>query len=80
VITLKYHTNAAPGQVRSLLPVEFVNRLLSKPILALPIVIEQAEDIQQGGFAGTGGAHDGDELTRLDVHVNAAQYPQLPCP
>src|SRR5437879_8705486 len=35
--------------------------------------IEQADQLQERALARTGGAHDGDQLTRLDAHADVAQ-------
>src|SRR6185295_2520910 len=35
--------------------------------------VEAAEDVHEGGLAGAGGAHDGDELVALDGEIDAAK-------
>ena len=40
------------------------------------VIVEYADDIQQGGFPGPGCAHDRDQLPGLDIHVDPAQHMQ----
>src|ERR1700756_3251216 len=47
VITLKDHADIALGQLRPLLALHLVDTLLAEPVLAIPAVIEQRENIQQ---------------------------------
>ena len=39
--------------------------------------IQQADQVEQGGFAGTGRPHDGDIIARSDVQVDVAQRGDL---
>src|SRR5665213_1614219 len=53
--------------------VELVDRLVSELIFTAPRGIVQAQDVQQGGFAGSGRPHDGKKVTFLDFKVYAPQ-------
>ena len=53
--------------------VELVNGIFEQVILAAPRGVEHPQNTQQSGFARAGGAHDGDELAFLNVHIDAAQ-------
>ena len=46
-----------------------------KAVLAFIVVVQDADDVQQGALAGAGGAHDADELTLLYGQVDAPQDP-----
>ena len=35
--------------------------------------VEAAEDIHEGGFAGTGGAHDDEHVALVDIEVDAIE-------
>jgi hypothetical protein len=47
--------------------------LVIKEVVAGRGAIEAAEDVHEGGFAGAGGAHDGEHLAFVDVHVDATE-------
>ena len=45
VIALKHHPDVALGQIRTLLALHLMNSFFAKPILAIPCIIEQRQDI-----------------------------------
>jgi len=48
-----------------------------KEVAAFARVIEASEDVEQGGFAGAGGAHDGDEFTTLHGEIDIVKRVDL---
>src|SRR3989338_3508899 len=48
-----------------------------QPVSAGTRAIQQADQIKQGGFTGTGRPHDRNIVTRRDVQVDAAQRGNL---
>ena len=44
-----------------------------EPVVALGGRVEAADEVHQRGFAGAGGAHDGDVLVVADAEVDAAE-------
>jgi hypothetical protein len=42
-------------------------------MLAAPLVVEHGEHVEQRGLACAGRAHDGNELSRRDVEMDAAK-------
>ena len=77
MIALKHHPDIALGEFSALLALHGVDRCSAKPVLAGPCVIEQCEDIQQGRLPRSGRPHDSDELSLLNLEVDAAQDPGL---
>ena len=61
----------------ALLALHLVDGLFAEPVFALPLVVEQGEHIEQRRLARAGRSHDGDELTFVNVEVDAAQDPGL---
>ncbi len=53
VVALEDHANALSGKVGSLLAVERVNGRFAKPVLALPAIVEQSQNIKQRRLSGT---------------------------
>ena len=49
-----------------MLGLEFVHGILIQVILALPLTVQHADDVQQRGFARAGRSHNGDELSFFD--------------
>ena len=48
-----------------------LHRLAVETVDAARGFVQQAEDIEQGGFAGTGRAHDADEFAAADFEIDA---------
>jgi hypothetical protein len=47
VIALEDHADALAGEVGALLAIELVHRRFAEPVLALPAVVEQRENVEQ---------------------------------
>ncbi len=56
-----------------LVVVELGDVVAVEPVVALRGRVEAADEVHQRGFAGAGGAHDGDVLVVADAEVDAAQ-------
>jgi len=48
-----------------------------EPVAAAGGRVEASDEVHQGGFAGAGGAHDGDVLVVADAQVDAAERVDL---
>ena len=77
VIALKDEADVLLVQFHAVLGLHLVHRMVQKIELAGPGAVEHADDAQQRGFAGAGGAHDGYELAFLDLEVDPAQDERL---
>ena len=66
VVSLEDYANFAAGEVGALLAVEGVDWVGVEVELAAPLIVEHGEDVEEGGLAGAGGAHDGEELAGGD--------------
>ena len=53
---------------------QMMDRLVEEVIFARPRAVVHADDVQQRGLARPGRPHDRDELTFLDVHVDAPEH------
>jgi hypothetical protein len=72
VIALKHHADVALGQFPTLFPFHLMDTLLTKPVLALPLIVEQGENVQQGGLPRSRRPHDGNEFALANLQINAA--------
>src|SRR5262249_17922672 len=79
VIALKDHADLTLREFRALFTLHRVNRLVAEPEFPFPAVIEQSQDVQQGGLARTRRPHNRDEFALADFKINAAKYPGLTC-
>src|SRR5579871_3792774 len=52
---------------------ELVDGVIKEIVFAGPGAVVHADQVQQSGFAGAGGSHDGDELAFLDVDIHSTQ-------
>ena len=50
-----------------------MHRGVAEPVLAGEVAVEHAEYGEQRGLAGTGRAHDGDEVARLHLEADAPE-------
>ncbi len=50
------------------------DQMTIEPVLANVVFVEDAEDVEQGRFAGAGGTHDRHHFTLFDGEVNAFEY------
>ena len=69
--------NKAEVLLVQLVPVfllEPVDRMIEEVILAGPVAVVHANQVQQRGFSGAGGAHDGHEFALLDVDIDSAKH------
>ncbi len=57
--------------------VELGDVVAVEPVAALRGGVEAADEVHQRGFAGAGGAHDGDVLVVADAEVDAAESVDL---
>ncbi len=73
VVELEHEADmvAAPG--RQLAAAEAVDALALDLDLAAGGAVETADEVEQGGLAGTGGTHEGNEVAALDLQVDAVQ-------
>ena len=63
-----YHTVAV---IRGLALGQVLDQLARQPVFAGVVVVQDSKDIEQGGFAGAGSAHNGHELAFLNLQVDA---------
>ena len=77
VVALEDDADILLGDFATLLALHVMHGIFAKPILAGPLIVEQSEHVEQRRLPGSGRSHDGDELTFLDVEVDAAQDPGL---
>jgi hypothetical protein len=70
---LEHEAQLLVTQARGLGLPQVVDLLTGQLVAALVVPIEDAEDVQQRGFAGTRRAHDGDQLSIADMQVDALQ-------
>src|SRR4029077_192547 len=77
VVALKDEANVGFMRLVAFFDVEFVDRLIKKVVFAAPGTVEHADDAEQRGFSGAGRAHEGDELTLLNIQGDAAQNEKL---
>src|SRR3569833_1005840 len=47
----------------------------AEPVLACPTIVEEREDVQEGGLPCSGGAHDGNKFALANGEIDAAQHP-----
>src|SRR5208337_658262 len=73
VITLKNHADILLRQLGAFLALHGMNRLLSKPKLALPAVVEHGQHVEQRRFSRPRRSHNGDEFALLNLQVDAPQ-------
>src|SRR5260370_1108491 len=57
--------------------VESVHRLIEEMVFGAPRAVQHANDAEQRGFPRAGRAHEGYELTGLNIDANAAQDEKL---
>ncbi|KAG1081628.1 hypothetical protein G6F40_015417 [Rhizopus arrhizus] len=74
VVELEHEADvvAAPG--RQLAAAHLVDALAFDADLAAAGVVQAADQVEQGGLARTGGAHQRDEVAARDVQVDAVQH------
>ena len=77
VVALEDHADALSRKVGALLAVQRVSGRLAKPVLALPAIVEQSQNIEQRRLSRSRRAHDGEEFAFADGEADAAQHPFL---
>ena len=77
MVALEHHADLSLCEVCPLFALELVHRLFAEPIFTTPLVVEQGQHIQQRRLARARRSHHGEELTRLDVEIDATKYPGL---
>ena len=56
-----------------LLRLHRVDVVICERVLALPVTVEEPQDVEEGRFAGARGSHEGDELAPLDRDRDPSQ-------
>ncbi len=74
IVLLEDEAEGLAPQVGARVAVELGDFAAVEAIGAAGRPVEQADEIHQGRLAGTGSAHDGDELAGLDVERDAVQH------
>src|SRR6266436_5765623 len=77
VVALKDEADIGFVQLVALFDVEFVDRLIKEIVFAAPRAVQHANDAEQRGFPRAGRAHEGYELTGLNIDTNTAQDEKL---
>src|SRR6266849_1891956 len=77
VVALKDEADIGFVQLVAFFDVEFVHRLIEEIVFAAPRAVQHANDAEQRGFPRAGRAHEGYELTGLNIDTNAAQDEKL---
>ena len=62
VEALEHKTDFSLSHIRTLLFLQVCHLVITQEIFSRSRVVEQTEDIEQGGFAATGWSHDGNKL------------------
>ena len=73
VEALEYEAYVAFAVLGALFLFQRADFLAEELVLARGGVVEEAEDVEKGGLAAAGGAHDGNELTLLDVERDVVE-------
>ena len=73
VVVLEYEANLAVTQTGTLTAAHGAHADAIEVVLAAGGGVEASELVQQGGLAGARGAHDGDELTFINLEGDASQ-------
>ena len=73
VEALEYEADVAFAVLGALFLFQRSYFLAEELVLARGGVVEEAEDVEKGGLAAAGGAHDGNELTLLDVERDVVE-------
>src|ERR1700751_1557337 len=73
MIALKHEPDVPFVQLRAVLFVHTMNRMLEEVILACPCAVMHSEQMQQSRLPRSGRPHDGDKLSLFDVDINAPQ-------
>ena len=75
VVALEDHADILLRQFSPLLALQVVNALFAKPVLALPLVVEKSQHVEERGLPCSRWSHHSDELAFANVEVHAAQHP-----
>src|SRR5579872_6032919 len=62
MVALKHHADVSLGQLGAILGLNLMDSQISKPVLALPLIVEKGEHIKQRGLSRSRWPHDGDEF------------------
>jgi len=73
VEALEHEAQVVPPQQRALRTRQAFHVLAEKQVGAAAGNVQAAEDVHRRRFAGTAGAHDGDEFSRRHRQIDAAQ-------
>ena len=73
VVVLEDKTNFAVAQYGTFIFGHLARVVAVKPVGAVGGDVKTSENVQHGGFATAGSAHDGDELTLLNIETDATQ-------
>src|SRR5437868_13964000 len=73
MVLLEYESDVFLVQLRALLQVELMDRLLEQVVLTAPGAVEHSNDAEQRRFSRTGRPHNGYEVAFLNVDRDAPQ-------
>ena len=73
VIALEDEADVFFLQIEAFFLLQLVDGVAAEPVFALPRTVMQTEDVEQGRFARTRGAHDRYEFTLADFEVDVAE-------
>ena len=76
VETLEYEPYHAVTVIRGLALAEVLDELSGKMVRAGVVVVKDPQNVEKGGFTGAGSSHYGNELSALNVKVNALEHVQ----
>ena len=71
---LEHETDQFVAVLGGLLLAEVPYQLSVDAVLTGIVVVEDSENVEEGGLAGAGRAHDGDELALVHAQVNALEH------
>ena len=74
LVALEDKAEMLAPQPRQSVRVQVRHFLPGHPVAARGRAVQRAEDVHEGGFARTRGAHDGHHLSRLDAQVDAVEH------
>ncbi|MNT16934.1 hypothetical protein D3C72_1520610 [compost metagenome] len=77
VVELEHEADVMAAPRRQLAAAHLVDALAFDADLAARGVVQAADQVEQGGLAGTGRAHQRDEVAAGDIQVDAVQHLHL---
>ena len=77
MVVLEHEPDVLVPQPSTRRGIERTDAVAGQTVVAGPLVILKAEQMQQCRLAGAGGAHDRDELALGDIECDATQHMEL---